>query len=637
MRHTDLFPLLAFAEVAFAFTAYKPNCSETPDNVNYLSPPEYRGTLDIIWSCFAVVFTCTWAVQHLSVPIPKEAQTSIGLGSWKPTSSLHRVKQLLRRLKAPEATFLAKKFRWMLLSVAAPEFVLGKALAERWAAQESKRQSDIDGWTTMHAFFANNRGFVFRFNVNAVKMPLTPSKPDELGRSLHKLRPGPFAAGEAPYYEQDPQRAELIESTHCYRKYGEGKGKTDHVDKGGETPLGTETKPQSLDETFISEQHDRLPRQGADIGVQSTLQRTTPNKTFSVFAPSSLPCRHTAKPLSLATPKTLVNSPSTPIPSPALSGTSLSSQHRADFAQTHSVAVSPSTPEGPTKLPASIATKKGPSGSHPTWIASWALNSMQIQYAQQHGIVPRSTFIAHEALKDRSKGDSFIKGFAILQITALVIQIIARSFQNLATTLLEVNVLAFAACAIVTYALLWHKPQDVKVPIYIDVPTILTRDQIIKLAARAPVATLMINDFWLHGVSIRAQSDSVFPWTPGIRLKLPFNSVSVLVSPVVAGIGGGGLIFGAIHFVAWNFHFPTPVERLLWRMSCTVLIVFPLIGTAFYWIMQRFAAKLGAEDTGVNRAIRPIAWIISLVYLVARGYIVIEVFRALAYSELSIF
>ncbi|KAL9586252.1 MAG: hypothetical protein Q9212_001028 [Teloschistes hypoglaucus] len=631
--------LLSFAELAFTFTAYKPNCSESPNGVNYLSPPEYRGTLDIVWSCFAIVFTCTWAVQHLSVPLAEEAQTSASDQLRKPKSSLQRIKTFLSSLKTPEAIFLARKLRWMLLSIAAPEFVLGKAMAERWAAVESKRQSDVDGWTTMHAFFANMRGFVLRFNVNAVKMPLKPSEPDELRRSLHRLRPGPFLHGEAPYYEQDPLRAEQIEFDHANLKSREGKEKPNDHEEATKTSLDTRANPEPLPEDAVLEQQSNLPppSQGLNMGVRSTLQRTTPDISLSLFTPHSLSRRHTAEPLTLATPTTLVNSPRTPSHSPALSGTSPASQHRADFAQHQSATVSPSTPIGPAALFANMTFEKGAPRTYPTWTASWPLNSMQIQYAQQNGIIPRSTFVAHEALKDRSKGDSFIKGFAILQITALVIQIIARSFQDLATTLLEVNVLAFAACAIVTYIFLWHKPQDVKVPIYIDIaPTVLTRGQIIDLAARAPVATLVIKDYWLHGVSIRAQSDNVFPWTPGIRLKLPFNSTPMLVSPVIFGIGGGGLIFGAIHFVAWNFHFPTPVERLLWRMSCTVLIVFPLIGTAFYWTMQRFAAKLGVEDTKVNRALRPMSWVIGLVYLLARGYLVVEVFRDLAYPQPSI-
>lgn len=196
------------ADIAYAFAAYKPNCSTVPDHLNYFSPPQLRGTLNIIWTCFAVVFTCTWAVQHLSVPIPCETpDLAAELSEKKAPNLFHRI---LGRLKTSESSFLARKFRWMLVSIAAPEFVLGKALAERWAAQESRRQSGIEGWTSMHAFFANMRGFILRFNVNAVKTSLTPSKPDDSSRSLHKLREGSLAEGEAPYYEQDYRGAETI-------------------------------------------------------------------------------------------------------------------------------------------------------------------------------------------------------------------------------------------------------------------------------------------------------------------------------------------------------------------------------------------------------------------------------------------
>ena len=255
----------------------------------------------------------------------------------------------------------------------------------------------------------------------------------------------------------------------------------------------------------------------------------------------------------------------------------------------------------------------------------------------QEGIMPNSPIVRHAELKDRSKGDSFIKGFAVLQISALVIQIIARSFQGLAITLLEITVLAFAACALVTYILLWHKPQDVKEPIYVDIDKILTREQIIKLAARAPVATLLIHDFWLHGVSIRAQADNIFPWTPGIKIRFPFIKDTILVSPVVLGIGGGGVLFGAVHFVAWNFTFPSSTERLLWRIFCCILVVFPLLGTAFYCIMQHRAKSHGDVDSKLNRSLRPLCHVIGLLYLLARIYLLVEVFRALAYPEASTF
>ncbi|KAL8948335.1 MAG: hypothetical protein Q9222_005473 [Ikaeria aurantiellina] len=526
----------------------------------------------------------------------------------------------------------------MLLSIAAPEFVLGKALAERWAAQESKRQAALEGWTTMHAFFANMRGFVLRFQVNAVKTSLIPSEPDELGRSLHKLRPGPFAEGEAPYYEQDPKRAAIIESIHCGHPHcNAAKQTSDMKDYGDEGTYGSAATQQGMTEHHKESNH--LP---SKWDTRQPLGAKSPKPTPTHFAPQSLSRRHTAEPLNLATPTTLVNTPRSLAYSPTLSGISASSPSPTSHFQPQSAPPNSPKEEINKAEPNLQEEKPPPTHEHPTWEATWPLNTLQIQYAQDIGLIPRSPYIPHPALKDRSKGDSFIKGFAILQITALVIQIIARSFQNLATTLLEVNVLAFAACAIVTYILLWHKPQDVKVPVYIDTAdkdAILSRDQIIKLAARAPVATLVINDFWLHGVSVRAQSDNIFPWTPGIRVHLPsfLAKEPFLVSPVIIGIGGGGAIFGAVHFVAWNFAFPTPLERLLWRISCTVLVFFPLLGTVFYFVMQQGAKKVGAMDAQLNRSIRPASWLIGLAYFAARGYLIVEVFRELAEPEASVF
>lgn len=34
-------------------------------------------------------------------------------------------------------------------------------------------------------------------------------------------------------------------------------------------------------------------------------------------------------------------------------------------------------------------------------------------------------------------------------------------------------------------------------------------------------------------------------------------------------IYAGAALFGSLHIIAWNFHFPAPVERLLWRISAT--------------------------------------------------------------------
>ena len=625
-----MLPLVALpfivTNLADAFTAYQPHCPDPPEHINYASSPLIRGTLDIVWACLAVVLTCTWAVQHLSVPLH--------LGFRKPSWIPAPIARTLKEPRVKNISFFATKFRWMLLTIAAPEFVLGKALAERWAAQESRRQSGQDGWTTMHGFFANMRGFIIRFNVEAVPTSLEASKPDELGRSLHKLRPRP-AEGESPYIEQNHQRAEILELLHC-QKYCRGK------DTHGYEALESEKQPSTISrprqERIITNKTDPTWRQkmrlevGSPVGLGvSYISRESPI--------SSSPGRRHTTDFLLATPTTAVGTPATPLHSPTLLGTPNSPLSHQEFPQPDGTSSSDAAGSKVLKPQTAVGSNKDNQilRSHKAWRASWALNSMQIHYAMQEGIIPASSIVRHAELKDRSKGDSFIKGFAVLQITALVIQIIARSFQGLATTLLEISVLAFAACALVTYILLWHKPQDVKEPVYVDIDKILTRQQIINLAARAPVATLLIHDFWLHGVSIRAQADNIFPWTPGIRIKLPFTKEATLVSPVVLGIGGGGVLFGAVHFVAWDFTFPSSTERLLWRISCCILVVFPLLGTAFYCIKQHTAKRDGEEDSKVNRSLRPLMYVIGFSYLLARIYLLVEVFRALAYPEPSTF
>lgn len=83
------------------------------------------------------------------------------------------------------------------MSLLAPEYILAKALSELLAAHDSRRQftewrkaqklpkqSDQKDWTTTHGYFANMGGFILRFDVEAVKIPLEPRKPDEFERSL---------------------------------------------------------------------------------------------------------------------------------------------------------------------------------------------------------------------------------------------------------------------------------------------------------------------------------------------------------------------------------------------------------------------------------------------------------------------
>ncbi|CAD6591799.1 MAG: hypothetical protein ASARMPRED_005610 [Alectoria sarmentosa] len=635
-----LFVALFFASVVNAFAAWLPNCTIPTQHVNFVSNPQVRGTMDIIWTCFAVLSLCTWTIQHLMVPVHRE---------YKRVSAIRKL--------WGKVSFNYTKLKWMGLCIVAPEWLLGKALTEYLAARDSRgyfkewlaakdTRKNLDSkvaydteeepqeevWTTAHGFFANMRGFVLRFDVAAVRTSLEPSKPTELGRSRQNPRLV-TRDGDPPYYEQEAKEAEATELDHC-REICKGlcRNRPDVPSikdiKIPTSPVSSPYQPaertshtgqQRMNTEMIEQSEISVVDTQIEPGLPRFLADQAPPQKFS---PTE------------ATAVTLVNSPNFSRHN-VVAGLAPSTYTLGPVISRHIPAQQVASPGGFRPKNNTPETEK--LGSHKIWKGVWALSSNQLLYACQKGIIPGPPELSTANLEDRSKGDIFVKGAAMLQISWLVIQIVARASEGLAISLLEITTLAFAACAIATYILLWHKPQDVMTPTYIDATNVLTREQVIGLAARSPVSTLFVHEFWLHGVAIRAMADSVFPWTRGIPIRLPWQKDTLYLNPVFIGIGFGGTLFGTIHFIAWNFEFPTPVERILWRMSCCVLVSIPLLGTAMYFMTIHNARRDSETDTKTNALLRPFTTICTLLYFVARVYLMTEVFRSLAYPPPSTF
>jgi len=97
--------------------------------------PNTRGTFDIIRSSFLTIFLCTWTCLHLNVPAAKE-------GALKPT---------------------LRKFRWMVLTILGPEFVVALAAGQRANAKRIRDQMHELGYsqrTLRQSFYANMGGFI---------------------------------------------------------------------------------------------------------------------------------------------------------------------------------------------------------------------------------------------------------------------------------------------------------------------------------------------------------------------------------------------------------------------------------------------------------------------------------------------
>lgn len=75
--------------------------------------------------------------------------------------------------------------------------------------------------------------------------------------------------------------------------------------------------------------------------------------------------------------------------------------------------------------------------------------------------------ISREDISDKSKGDILSKGIALIQIGWFLLQLVARSHENLAITELELTTAALAALNFAMYICWWDKPQDVRCPVVI--------------------------------------------------------------------------------------------------------------------------------------------------------------------------
>lgn len=679
--------LLALSEVAHAFIAFQPTCDgpTKDDKFNYVLSPSVRGTTDILWSCFAVMLLCTWSIQHLSVPDPRQAAKERHKipNDTEEEGEQNQPKSLRRRAALMAFKFLAKIFRakqkprlwnefldeshWNLLRlqgmglcILAPEYYLGKALAENSSANASRDQfKDEENWATAHAFFADMRGLILKFETTAVETDLVPTKAgSEEGRKRHR----PYPGGEpTPYMEQNEEEAMKQEWEDCWRLHGQdcpyrlkqertrSKGSdsthnTNDVQEHGPNALANgpqATQKAEVEEMIEPLDLEKLP-QPLHIST-SELPRDFSCQTTAVASSGSQPGHQWGRP-----------SPSSPMITEEKEAKERHPQKEKEETYITS-SIEPPVMSPSAFLPFTSLDQSSTSTQeshhrllpHPPWTGLWALSSLQMHHARDIGLIPPPPYISLSSLKDQSKSDAMVKALAIWQLLWLTTQVLARAATDLPITLLEITVLAFSATSMITYILLWHKPQHVRCPTYIPALRPLTRADVVGLAARAPVSTMLVHEFWLHGVNVRAMGDSVFPWPRGVSLYIPkflktgrgaataTASNWIEIDSVFVGMGLGGAVFGAIHFAAWNFAFPTPVERLLWRISCGIIVGFPVLMSLIYILYLKWTEEereAGGGDSWTNRVLRRFGHATVPVYFLARLYLLVEVFRSLAYS-----
>lgn len=204
-----------------------------------------------------------------------------------------------------------------------------------------------------------------------------------------------------------------------------------------------------------------------------------------------------------------------------------------------------------------------PNSGDSNWENGW-LSPDTILTLVKDGLLDAGDLPHKAAIEDKGKADALVKAVAVLQALWLLAQCIARAAQHLPITTVEIATLAYIPCAVLISVFWWNKPMDVNEPIAL-------RLQPVPVELRG-----MFDDDQTTGKQAQANANSVATYT---YQKYPLASVAAnAVLSVLDHINIWGLLtvffcllFGGLHCLAWNFHFPTPIERLLWRI-CSIVV-----------------------------------------------------------------
>ncbi|KAJ6194162.1 hypothetical protein J3E72DRAFT_404602, partial [Bipolaris maydis] len=254
-----------------------------------------------------------------------------------------------------------------------------------------------------------------------------------------------------------------------------------------------------------------------------------------------------------------------------------------------------------------------------------AINSKQLRYLLDKGFLDQEPPMSEDEILDKSKGDAFATISAVVQLLWLVTQLITRKVLKLPSSQLEILALAFAVCTSFTYILNYPKPQNIQVPSHVSN---LQRNQ--ELEERASQSYFK-NALWpwedKKELEAIIRNDKLNP-SSQLKILNEGKSYEWIVDADSIGFITGAVILGLCHCIAWNFQFPTPIERLLWRIaSVGITGILPLF--YFLWFMLTY----GSDHLGklYDYLQLPLSYISFSVYVVARLYLLVAPFRELFY------
>ena len=216
--------------------------------------------------------------------------------------------------------------------------------------------------------------------------------------------------------------------------------------------------------------------------------------------------------------------------------------------------------------------------------------------------------ISEKDIQDKSKGESFSKGFVVLQTTWFIIQCIARGVAGLNLTELELVTLAFAVLNGILYLLWWKKPLDVLRPVLVHFQH-LTNPALVAVSHwqpqtdpsafarfRAYLHEEFKNRGWFALIFVFIMRPFQIIWFPLLVMFGTIDTPMAITFYAPTCTSGNprfigmaiGILFGGIHCIAWSFDFPSVAEQYIWRISAVSVTALPIIIAASFNYVNYF-------------------------------------------------
>ncbi|KAI2783457.1 hypothetical protein F4815DRAFT_442326 [Daldinia loculata] len=175
---------------------------------------------------------------------------------------------------------------------------------------------------------------------------------------------------------------------------------------------------------------------------------------------------------------------------------------------------------------------------------------------------PAEAPISKTQIERMVKRDALIKTIAFLQISWIILSTLARWHLHRSTSQLEIMTVAFATCAVLTYILRWDKPQNIE--LWTEIPN--SFKDLRPLYEPQRFFNIMI-DQWRN----KSQKTRL-PYFRNDTLR-PFHVDKAFLPWLILFM----VLAGSLHLVAWNFSFPSGIEKNLWRSASLASTGIPLL------------------------------------------------------------